>query len=85
MRLDDQDKSVSNIVPVIEQMDPYTLNSVYQVATTCKSTALALMLIYKPELTLDEAINIARVDEQHQQSVFGVVEGAHDVDEAQMR
>jgi len=66
MRLDEQDKSVSNIVPVIEQLDPMVLNSVYQIATLSKSTSLALMLIYQPQLSLKDAIKIARVDEQHQ-------------------
>jgi len=84
MRLDEQDKSVSNIVPVIEQLDPMVLNSVHQIANLSKSTSLALMLIYQPQLSLKDAIKIARVDEQHQQSVFGSVEGAHDIDEALM-
>ena len=66
MRLDEQDKSVSNIVPVIEQLDPMVLNSVHQIATISKSTSLALMFIYQPHLSLSDAIKIARVDEQHQ-------------------
>ncbi len=66
MRLDEQDKSVSNIVPVIEQLDPMVLNSVHQIATLSKSTSLALMLIYQPQLSLRDAIKIAKVDEQHQ-------------------
>ena len=35
-------------------------------------------------MTLEEAVSIARVDEQHQQSIFGIVEGAHDFDQANM-
>ena len=31
-------------------------------------------------LSLHEAVNISRVDEQYQQSICGVVEGAHDFD-----
>jgi hypothetical protein len=36
------------------------------------------------KISLEEAVSVARVDEQHQQSIFGVVEGAHDFDQANM-
>lgn len=45
--LDSQDKSVSNIVPVIESLDPFALNSIFQSTVTSKSAALALALIWK--------------------------------------
>ena len=35
-------------------------------------------------MSLEQAVNIARIDEKHQQSIFGVVEGAHDFDQADM-
>ena len=47
-----------------------------------KSCAIALALLYKEDLTIDEAVSIARVDERYQTKHFGVVEGAHDYDEA---
>ena len=31
-------------------------------------------------IELEQAVNIARIDEQFQQSIFGIVEGAHDFD-----
>ena len=34
------------------------------------------------DVDVDQAVNIARLDEQYQQSIFGVVEGAHDYDQA---
>jgi chaperone required for assembly of F1-ATPase len=74
--LDSQDKSVSNIVPIIESLDPYALNSLFQSAISCKSAAIALALLWKDgtgiataeseaRLTLEEAVSIARVDERH--------------------
>jgi chaperone required for assembly of F1-ATPase len=49
---------------------------------TSKSTAIALALIFRDDLEIQEAVNIARVDENYQSGVFGRVEGAHDFDEA---
>jgi chaperone required for assembly of F1-ATPase len=38
--------------------------------------------MYKDTISIEEAVNIARVDENYQISHFGKVEGAHDFDEA---
>ena len=35
-------------------------------------------------ITIEEAVKAARIDEDFQTEVFGVVEGAHDLDEAYM-
>ena len=72
----------------MEKLDPIVLNSLFQITQISKSAALALTLIYQGDghdpdeerLSLIEAVNIARVDEQFQQSICGVVEGAHDFD-----
>jgi ATP synthase F1 complex assembly factor 2 len=87
--LDSQDKSIANIVPVLESMDPYVLNSVFQATVLSKSAALGLALIYKDgtdpkygRMSIEQCCNIARLDEQHQQASFGVVDGAHDFDKA---
>jgi chaperone required for assembly of F1-ATPase len=45
--LEDQDKSVDNIIPIVEQLDPWALNSVFQSAVACKSAALAFALIWR--------------------------------------
>lgn len=87
--LESQDPSVAKISPVLEAMDPLALNSVFQATQTSKSAALALALIFRDgsspglgHMSLEECVNVARLDERHQQSVFGVVEGAHDFDHA---
>ena len=68
-----QDPSVGKIRPVLESMDPYVLNSVHQACQSSKSAALALALVYKDgteeglsKITLEDCINIARLDERHQ-------------------
>lgn len=72
---------------MLDNFDPFVLNSVYQVAQLSKSSALALALVFQdgsdPEsghLDVHEAVNIARIDEHYQQSIMGLVEGAHDWD-----
>ena len=70
-----QDKSVKNISPVLAELDPMVLNSLYQITTMSKSAALAFTLLYQGDredgegiekLSLHEAVNISRVDEQYQ-------------------
>ena len=50
-------------------------------ATSSKSSAIALCALYG-HLTVDECVRAARVDEDFQIERFGLVEGAHDLDEA---
>lgn len=71
--LESQDKSVANIVPVLQAMDPYTLNSVFQATLASKSAALGLALIYQDGtdatlglMSLEQCVSIARLDERHQ-------------------
>jgi len=46
LMLDAQDKSIKNIKPLIESLDPIALNSIYQISSVAKSTALALAMFY---------------------------------------
>jgi len=51
--------------------------------TICsKSSAIALALILGQSLDIEQAVRLARIDEDYQTKYFGVVEGAHDLDEA---
>lgn len=60
---------------MIESLDPFALNSVFQAAVACKSSALALALIWKDgsglampataKMSLEDAVNIARIEERH--------------------
>lgn len=59
----------------------YVISSMYSVASQAKSTAIALAFILKNEISIQEAVEIARVDENYQIKHFGKVEGAHDFDE----
>lgn len=72
--MEDQHESVDNIIPLIASLDPWVLNSLFQSAVACKSTALAMSLIWrdgsglastinKEKMSLAEAVSVARVDE----------------------
>lgn len=73
--LESNHESVDNIIPIVESLDPWVLNSVFQSAAATKSAAIALALIWKDgsglaapasdKFTLEEAVAIARVDERH--------------------
>ena len=54
----------------------------FNVAAASKSTGIAMALILSGDISLHEAVNIARCDENFQTKHFGKVEGAHDFDEA---
>ncbi len=63
-------------------MDVFEICALFQMVNAAKSTAIPLALLKMKDLSVEEAVQIARVDENHQSSVFGKVEGAHDLDEA---
>lgn len=65
---------------IISKLDQYVVSSLYSIAQSSKSTAIALAFILKNNLSIQEAVDIARVDENYQTKHFGVVEGAHDFD-----
>lgn len=64
--MDPQDISVKKIQPILDNLDPIPLNSLYQITQVSKSTALALTLLYQEgedRMSLEDAVNVARVDE----------------------
>ena len=82
IQVEPQHSSVSKVVPLLRTIDNYVLFSLYTVAQQSKSTAIALSFLLHNELSIREAVEIARVDENYQTQHFGKVEGAHDYDEA---
>ena len=66
---------------VLDKLDPLSLNSVFQSAVCSKSAAISLAVIHG-HISIEEAVRASRIDEDYQTQHFGVVEGAHDLDEA---
>lgn len=51
---------------MLDSLDPIPLNSLYQITQVSKSAALALTLLYQEgenRMSLEDAVNVARVDE----------------------
>lgn len=65
INVDPQHASVSKAVPLLRSVDNYVLFSLYTVAQQAKSTAIALSFLLKDELSIKEAVTIARVDENY--------------------
>jgi ATP synthase F1 complex assembly factor 2 len=82
INVEPQHPSVSKLVPLIRGFDTFTLFSLYSVTQQAKSTAIAVAFLLRNEISIREAVDIARVDENYQSKHFGRVEGAHDYDEA---
>jgi len=63
--LEAQDQSVMKIKPLLKGLDPYVLTSLYSIASAGKSSAIALAMLYMEpgQISIKEAVDIARVDE----------------------
>lgn len=68
---------------IFKELDPIALACLFHMATHCKSTAIALCTLYG-HIPIEEAVLASRVDENFQVSKWGAVDGAHDLDEANM-
>ena len=63
----------------LEKMDKWELTAAEQLAASCKSVLLALAFV-KQRIGLYEALEAARLEEDHQIAEWGLVEGGHDID-----
>ena len=76
-----QDPSYLRLGYILPELDPYLLLCLFVIAQSTKSTVIGLALLNEV-ITFEDAILMSRLEEIHQQNAFGVVEGAHDYDEA---
>ena len=72
--------SIQNFETMCESVDDYYLAALETAATVAKSPAIALALL-DGFLTIDQALNCSRSEENLQIEEFGKIEGAHDIDE----
>ncbi|CAM9550967.1 unnamed protein product [Phaeothamnion confervicola] len=66
---------------VLEAMDPWALTAVQSVTMECKSVGIALALALR-QIDVDEAFEAARIEEEFNIEVWGLVEGGHDLDQS---
>ena len=64
-------------------LDKWELTAAEQLAASCKSVCIALATV-KGRLALHEALEAARLEEDHQIGYWGLVEGGHDIDVSDM-
>lgn len=64
-------------------MDTWRLILVDAMIGGCRSVVIGLALLHG-HLTVEEAIKISRVEEEFQIGNWGLVEGAHDIDVADL-
>lgn len=76
-----QHESYLKLDEILKNVDPYVLLCIFTIAQSTKSTVVALALLNEV-ISLQDAIIVSRLEEMYQQKFFGVVEGAHDYDEA---
>lgn len=65
-------------------LDRWHLAAAEQLAACCKSVLLSLAAT-AGQLSIDEVVAAARAEEDHQMGLWGLVEGGHDIDIADLR
>lgn len=73
------EETVAAIQQALEGLSGFELTAVESLTQGCKSVIIA-MAIHRRVISSQEAIEAARVEEEHQIEEWGLVEGGHDVD-----
>lgn len=68
----------------LETFDQWELASAEQLAASCKSLCLAIAAV-RGNFSIKQVLETARVEEDHQIEEWGLVEGGHDLDLADMK
>lgn len=75
--------TVSTVRDIVTSLDPLALTCLFKMTQSSKSAAISLCTLYG-HLTVEQAVKAARTDENFQIEKFGLVEGAHDLDETNL-
>jgi ATP synthase F1 complex assembly factor 2 len=67
----------------LNSMDTFELTATFNAAASAKSLLIGMALIHG-EIDIDEAMSAARAEEEYNIEEFGLVEGGHDVDRADL-
>jgi len=80
-----QNEKTSDVIRKrLHGMCPWELTCAFALCASTKSLLIGLMTL-RGELTVDEAIAAARVEEEMQIAEWGLVEGGHDLDQLDIR
>ena len=75
------DDALANIIAHLHTLTDFQLQGLFAATTVCKSLTIGLGVIHN-HISISRAIAAARVEEEHQIDLWGMVEGGHDVDRA---
>jgi ATP synthase F1 complex assembly factor 2 len=76
--------TINNVKTRLSEMNEWELTSIQHLAQGCKSLVIPLALI-DHAITCQQTIDAARVEEDHQIEQWGLVEGSHDVELANIK
>lgn len=71
-------------LPLVQGLDRWHLAAAEQLAAYCKSVLLGLAATAQA-LSIEQVLAAARLEEDHQIERWGLVEGGHDIDIADLR
>jgi ATP synthase mitochondrial F1 complex assembly factor 2 len=81
---DPPETALDGVRRFLQSFDDWELAAAEQLAATCKSVCLALKAV-RGGMSIDDVLRAARVEEDHQIAEWGLVEGGHDLDLADMK
>jgi ATP synthase F1 complex assembly factor 2 len=75
------EKARTNAATHMKQLNDFELQSLFIFTTVCKSLSIGFALLHG-EISVEDGIALARLEEEIQIEQWGMVEGGHDVDRA---
>lgn len=76
-----QDTTLESLQTYIDSLDSYEIVALETAATVSRSTAIGLSVL-DGFIKIQDAVKYTRIEEDHQAMQYGKVDGAHDVEEA---
>lgn len=77
------EETLNSVGSLLSQLNAANLCAIESLTRGCKSLIVALALFHG-KISVADAVKAARVEEEHQISQWGLVEGSHDVDRTQL-
>ena len=78
------DDAVQKLESALSSLTSEEICALYQITAVCKSLSIGLALV-KRRICIEEALKMARLEEEYNIRLWGLVEGGHDVDRAHIR
>eukprot|EP00270_Netrium_digitus_P003915 TRINITY_DN14767_c1_g2_i1.p1 TRINITY_DN14767_c1_g2~~TRINITY_DN14767_c1_g2_i1.p1 ORF type:complete len:460 (-),score=94.81 TRINITY_DN14767_c1_g2_i1:372-1751(-) len=80
---DQSEATIQTMRNILMSLSDWELSAVDALASAARSLVIALAVAHG-QLSIDDALMVIRLDEDHQVEEWGYVEGGHDIDEADL-